>query len=253
MGAEAYHADVVATADTRTDGELVELTLAGDATAFAALYRANVRAVSRVVHDNVANREVAAELVQEVFARALERLASLREPDRFRPWLLTIARHAVVDQHRHRGRNPVESLEDAVGEPAQRGPSTEEVAELTELAELVAGCVAGLSRRDATAIALVTHLGFSPADVAAALGVTPGAAKVIVHRARQRLRDALALELMVRRHGPSCPEFSGMDPDDVVALARHLRSCPACTDQVIAEIALYGSEPEPLDVHPTPL
>lgn len=242
---------VVTTADTRTDGELVELTLKGDATAFATLYRANVGAVRRVVHDNVGNREVAAELVQEVFARALERLASLREPDRFRPWLLTIARHAVVDQHRFRGRNPVDSLEsESVKEPAQKGPSTEEVAELTELADLVAGCVAGLSRRDATAIALVTHLGFSPADVAAALGVTPGAAKVIVHRARQRLRDALALELMVRRQGPSCEEFSGLDPSDMVALARHLRSCPSCADQVVAEIALYGSEPEALDADP---
>ncbi len=243
---------MVATADTRTDGELVELTLGGDAAAFATLYRANVRAVSRVVHDNVADRELAAELVQEVFARALERLATLREPDRFRPWLLAIARHAVVDQHRLRGRNPVDSLDDESAiEPAQKGPSTEEVAELTELAELVAGCVAGLSRRDATAIALVTHLGFSPADVAAALGVTPGTAKVIVHRARQRLRDALALELMVRRQGARCPQFSALDPGDVVALARHLRACPACAGQVIAEVALYGSEPEPLDTHPT--
>jgi RNA polymerase sigma-70 factor (ECF subfamily) len=245
---------VVATADTRTDGELVELTLGGDTAAFATLYRANVRAVSRLVRDNVANPEVAAELVQEVFARALERLASLREPDRFRPWLLAIARHAVIDQHRYRGRNPVDSLDDErVQEPAQRGPSTEEVAELTELAELVAGCVAGLSRRDATAIALVTHLGFAPADVAAALGVTPGTAKVIVHRARRRLRDALALELMVRRRGPTCPQFSSIDPCQVVALGRHLRVCPACADQVVAEISLYGSEPEPLDAHPAPL
>jgi len=244
---------VVTTADTRTDGELVELALAGDATAFASLYRANVRAVSRVVHDNVANRDVAADLVQEVFARALERLSTLREPDRFRPWLLAIARHAVVDQHRSRARNPVGLDEESLAEPAQRGPSMEEVAELTELAELVAGCVAGLSRRDATAIGLVTHLGFSPADVAAALGVTPGTAKVIVHRARHRLRDALSLELMVRRRGPTCPAFSAIDPGDVVALGRHLRACSGCVDQVAAEISLYGSEPEPLDPHPATL
>ncbi len=243
---------MVASADTRTDAELVASTLGGDSAAFAELYRANVRAVGRVVHDNVGNREVAAELVQEVFARALERLSTLREPDRFRPWLLAIARHLVVDQHRIAGRHPVASLvTESFLEPPQSGPTTEETAELADLADLVAGCVAGLSQRDATAIALVTHLGFSPADVAQALGVTTGAAKVIVHRARQRLRAALALELMVRRRAPSCPAFAAIPKGDAVAQARHLRTCEDCADQVVAEISLYGSEPEALDAHPS--
>lgn len=233
-----------------TEGDLVRLALAGDTAAFASLYRANVGAVNRVVRSGVSNAEAAADIVQDVFVKALERLASLREPDRFRPWLLSIARHAVVDRHRFAGRTPTTSLDgDFADEPVDAGPSSDELAELSELASLVAGCVAGLSQRDAVAVSMVTHLGLGPPEVAVALGVSRETAKVIVHRARRRLRDALALELMVRRRGPGCPAFDALDPDDLVATARHVRSCPVCALLVEGEVQLYGSEPQTLDPH----
>lgn len=239
------------TAPAPTPGSLVKLARAGDTAAFASLYRANVALVSRVVGEGIGDPEAAADIVQDVFVKALERLVTLREPESFRPWLLSITRHTVVDRHRSAGRSSTTSL-DAVrtAEPADAGPSTEELAELSELAGLVAGCVAGLSPRDATALSMVTHLGMGPAEVAGALGVSRGTAKVIVHRARYRLRDALALELMVRRQGPGCRQFDALPADDVAAGARHLRSCAKCVDLVQAEIQLYGSEAEAL--HPDP-
>src|SRR5205823_5369007 len=79
------------------------------------------------------------------------------------------------------------------------------------------------------------------------LGVTRQTAKVIIHRARYRLRDALALELMVRRLQPGCAIFDALE-DDVIAASRHVRTCPACEELVAAEIELYASEPEAL--HP---
>jgi len=227
------------------------MALAGDTAAFASLYRANVGVVSRVVQGGVSNPEAAADIVQDVFVKALERLDSLREPDRFRPWLLSIARHAVVDRHRSAGRAPTSSLDaEWAVEPVDDARSATELAELSELACLVAGCVAGLSTRDATAVSMVTHLGLGPTEVALALGVSHDTAKVIVHRARRRLRDAMALELMVRRKGPGCPVFDALDVDDLLGLGRHVRSCPACTELVEAEVQLYGSEPEALDPHP---
>lgn len=60
-----------------------------------------------------------------------------------------------------------------------------------------------LSGRDVTALNLVGHLGLAPAEIAATLGVTQGAAKVIVHRARQRLRDAL-----LEPHLPAAPPLN---------------------------------------------
>jgi RNA polymerase sigma factor (sigma-70 family) len=222
--------------------DLVRHALGGDPAAFTALYRANVGAVTHIVRDTVSDPQAAADLVQETFARALEKLGSLREPERFRPWLMTIARNAVRDRHRSSGRVRVESLDDeASPDPADPGPSTEELAELAELADLVTGCVAGLSLRDATAISMLTHLGLTPKEIAPSLGVSAGTAKVIVPRARHRLRDALALELMVRRLAPGCPEFERLGLEDLAAAGRHVRICSECERLVRSEVELYDA------------
>lgn len=225
--------------DATCDAELVHAVLDGDVDAFSALYRAHVRAVHGVISFNVREPESAADLVQEVFTRALERLPALRQPSRFRPWLLAIARNAAIDQRRQRGR--VDRLDDDSVEGLaadQRGP--DESVELAELARLVNGCVAGLSRRDATVVALVTHLGYSSSDVARVIGVSPNAAKVIVHRARRRLRDTLVLQLLVRRQAATCPDLRVLlATGPVVAAARHVRTCPECVLAAEHEIELF--------------
>ena len=181
---------------------LVAAVLAGDMDAFATLYRAHVRSVAAAVRDNVRDPETVADVVQDVFVKALERLSSLRDPELFGPWLMAIARHAAVDHRRGRARGPVIVEQDA--DPAATSPGPDTLAELGELAGLVRTCVAALPPRDATALTLVTQLGFGPADIAQSLNVTPGTAKVILHRARNRLRHALALELLVRRRAGGC-------------------------------------------------
>jgi len=40
-------------------------------------------------------------------------------------------------------------------------------------------------------VSMVVHLGFGPDEVAAALGISRGNVKVVLHRARRRLRAAL--------------------------------------------------------------
>lgn len=172
---------------------LVEKVRGGDMGAFTTLYRAHVGAVNMAVRDNVHDSHAAADVTQEVFVRALERLDGLRQPDRFRPWLLSIARHAAIDHRRARAGAP-EPL-DAVHEPIEPGSGPEALAELDELVGLLRGGVARLSVRDATALTLATQFGLTPTEMAAALGVTPGTAKVVLCRARRRLRQALADQL----------------------------------------------------------
>jgi RNA polymerase sigma-70 factor (ECF subfamily) len=223
-----------------SDGELVERVRGGDASAFAVLYRAHAGAVRRAVSDKLRSRDTIDDAVQDTFARALQNLARLRSPERFRPWLLAIARHVAIDQQRAQSRERSLGDDAAASLPSpDRGP--DEAAELAELARLVEGCVVTLSPRDATAVALVTHLGLTPAEVAVALGVSVGSAKVIVHRARRRLRNALALEFMVRSPQLGCDALrSLLDVDAFVAAARHLQRCPTCFGDARREVGLYG-------------
>lgn len=232
-------------AETGGDRALVDAVRAGNSDAFSALYRAHVGAVRAAVRDNVHDPEGVADVVQDTFARALERLPSLRDPERFRPWLLSIARHAAIDHRRGRQRSKIDDDADT-GEMQSIGPDPGELAELSELAELVNGCVGGLSNRDATAISLVTRFGFSPSDVAVALGISTGAAKVVVHRARRRLRDALTLELNVRANSQACETLARLcKQDDLLAAARHVRSCDLCVGAALTELSLYDMNAQP--------
>jgi RNA polymerase sigma factor (sigma-70 family) len=230
----------------RSDAELVAAVRSGEARAFADLYREHVDAVRRVAHHLVGDSDATADAVQDTFARALQHLDDLREPERFRPWLLAIARHAATDQLRARKRlTPLDRSHDEL--LAASGPGPESVAEIRELADQVQGCVAGLSTRDAAAVTMVTQLGFTPAQVANALGVTQGAAKVIVHRARRRLRNALALQLMVEQPGLACEEFQKLLADDPLTASKHIESCVTCLDRAGAEVIPSGLGAEAAD------
>jgi len=241
---------MVAVALPRSDAELVEAVRAGDTKAFSELYRTYSGAVRAVAASQIRDPDAVADVVQDTFVRALRRLGTLNDPTRFRPWLLSIARHLATDHLRTRGR--VVSLDEEVLESApDKGRDPGLLAELRELAQQVEGCVTGLSRRDATALAMVTHLGFTPEQVAAALGLTPGAAKVVVHRARRRLRHALVLQVMVRQPELACAELQGLLDGDPLAAAKHVETCQACVGSAAGEVMVFeltetgGTAPAP--------
>lgn len=175
------------------DAGLVRRCAAGDARAFEDLHRRYVKVVTSVVANETRRAADVNDIVQEAFTLAWRRIASLREPERFRPWLLQIARRAVIDHARRAARRPAldgdDDLQLATYESPEPGP--DDLQELHELAHRVQGALAGLSRRDATAITLAAQFGFGPAEIAAAIGTTPNTAKVVLHRARQRLRAAI--------------------------------------------------------------
>lgn len=173
-----------------TDAWLVDRARERDDDAFAELYRRHERAARRALSDNVHDPERIHELVQECFLRAHTRLHALREPARFRPWLLQIARNAAIDDLRTRSHLRLEPIDEQLfaDDESDRPDVT---AELEALAVAVRSGMAALSGRDAAAISMVVHLGFGPAEVAAALGISYGNAKVVLHRARGRLREAL--------------------------------------------------------------
>ena len=224
--------------DADDEVRLVELVRVGDARAFAVLYDRYGRLVERVARDHVHDAESVADVAQEVFTRALERLATLRDPSRFRPWLLAITRNAAIDYRRRVQHAPGSTADPPELRATDPGP--DELVELGELGELVRSCVAGLSIRDATAVAMVTYLGFSSAEIAGALGLTPNAAKVVVHRARARLRQALGLQLLARRRLAPCDAFVTLfESGELLAAARHTDRCKACSAAVEVEVAAY--------------
>ncbi len=223
------------------DGELVAAVRAGDTAAFSELYRAHAGTVHRVVAAMLKEPAAAADVVQEAFVRALERIGTLHEPERFRSWLLAIARHCAVDTLRQQSRVGTLDEREADRLPEQAsGPDV--VAELSELAGFLKRSMVALSTRDATAVFLVTQLGYAPAEVAKVLGVSAGTAKVVIHRARRRLRDAVMMEVLVRREAGGCAALRAyVEAGDATGAGRHLRSCGECAVAARDELHLFDS------------
>jgi RNA polymerase sigma-70 factor (ECF subfamily) len=103
--------------DLMTDAERVARTLAGDREAFGRLYDRYARLVRAVAFG--AGRDPAAvqDVTQESFLRAFRQLPTLRAPDRFGPWVVSIARQVVREHRRRRRLEPL----DAPHEPAATG------------------------------------------------------------------------------------------------------------------------------------
>ena len=100
----ADHATAAAEAAQADEAELIRRSVRGDRTAFGELYRRRARLVVALCYDATGRLDVAADLAQEVFLVAHRQLPRLRQPERFGPWLVTIARRTANQWRRSERR-----------------------------------------------------------------------------------------------------------------------------------------------------
>lgn len=192
--------------------------------------RSTSPSVRRLLAAQVSDPHDVADLLQEVYLRALRGLPGLSTPTQFKPWLNTIARNLVRDHYRGRSRRPTLTVAQHDDHAAVDEVTTEDLVELRELSTKVEQGLGRLPASDAVLLAMVTVLGFTPTDIAGVLGMTPNAAKVAVHRARTRLRQALLFEEVAPKRVRRCDDFDALlGANQIVEAALHARACPSCT------------------------
>jgi RNA polymerase sigma-70 factor (ECF subfamily) len=91
--------------DQPTNDDLVRRAIAGDVAAFGSLYDRTVRLVRAVAAD--AGPDAADDVTHDAFLRAYRTLKRLRDPARFAPWLVGIARLVVLERRRARRFDPL--------------------------------------------------------------------------------------------------------------------------------------------------
>ncbi len=186
-----------------TDDMLVAQVRGGDREAFSQLYRRHVGAVRLAVGDKVRDPEIRADLVQEAFLRAFSSIDRLQDPRKFRAWVLQIGRNLGFD-HLRKHKTIIESLGDSLDtEIEATDPDPGELYECAEAASRLRNGMARLSSRDATVMSMSVQFGFGPAEIADALGITPNNAKVVLFRARKRLRLAVDLDQEQMQDSPA--------------------------------------------------
>lgn len=208
----------------------VRAAVAGERGAFEQVMTATSPSVRRLLSAQVGDPHDVADLLQEVYLRALRGLPGLASAQQFKPWLNTIARNLVRDHYRGRSRRPSTPVAQHDDHAAVDDVTTEDLVELRELSARVERGLGLLPASDAVLLAMVTQLGFTPTDIAGVLDMTPNAAKVAVHRARNRLRQTLVFEEVTPKRVRRCVNFDALlTGQKVVEAALHARSCEVCT------------------------
>ncbi|HEX5116106.1 MAG TPA: RNA polymerase sigma factor [Pseudonocardiaceae bacterium] len=159
---------------------------------FRGLYDAHRAAVHAYFVGRTGDRWVAADLMQEVFLRAWQRLAELRgrSADGQRAWLFTVARNLSVDVHRHE-RSKADAVAALRREPAVVAPSAHTAVVAADRVAIVGDAIAALPEHQRVALALATS-GLNSAEIATALGVPAGTVRYRLSDARKTLAGALA-------------------------------------------------------------
>lgn len=169
--------------------ELVEAARRGDPGAFEQIVRATYRQVYTLALRILGNPEDAADVTQNVYIRAMRGIRSFRGDANAETWLHRIATNAALNHLRDRKRAAIavepETLEAAAGPVADR---TDERIDAQE----VERALGRLTPAQRAAVVLKDVYGWTCAEIAKEMGVTEGAAKVRLFRARQRLADELA-------------------------------------------------------------
>jgi RNA polymerase sigma-70 factor (ECF subfamily) len=163
-------------------------------TDFDSLYRQHARQVFTYALSLSGDRTVADDITAETFVRlwgARERVDLTTVVG----YLLTIARHLYLEglrQAKRRGELPAEVQDGA--------PSHHQVTEDRAELALVLADLQSLPEPDRSAVLMRAHEELSYEHIGRALGTSAGAAKVRVHRARQRL----AARRLARRSKMPC-------------------------------------------------
>jgi len=174
---------------TQVDDSLasaVAQATAGDEVAFARIVRAHHTDMTRVCFVICGDVDLADEAVGAAWPIVWRKLGSLRDPNRLRPWLVSVAANEARQLLRRQRRRSVvelsvaESLNPTAGDPSGRTDDLD-----------LANALARLDPEDRTLLALRYVAGFDSSELARATGRSASGTRARLGRLLARLRTEL--------------------------------------------------------------
>ena len=238
------------------DAALVVAARGGDQQAFGRLFDRWFDPVHDIAWRIVRDRDVAAEVAQDVFLVAWQGLGDLEQPGSFGGWVRRIARNRALNRldRERRSRPDGEAAAAALDRGAPDVDMTAALGE-REQNELVWAAAAALGERDASLLDLHLRHGMGAPEIAAELGVTPNNAHQLLHRLKGKLGGAIRAWVLWRGGGTPC---AGLDravadagvttfgAEAVRVVDRHAKGCATCEERRtlrLAPEALFAAIP----------
>jgi RNA polymerase sigma-70 factor, ECF subfamily len=191
-----------------SDEELLRRLRAGDERAFVTLVERYNGSMLRLALSFVPSRAVAEEVVQDTWVAVLRGLAGFEGRSSLRTWIFTI----LVNRARTTGSREQRTIPVAdtgpVVDASRFGPDgawssppelwieeAEDRIEAGKLTDLLRSAIDGLPDRQREVVVLRDVEGMSSAEVCSALAISEANQRVLLHRGRGKLRQALESEL----------------------------------------------------------
>ena len=201
-------------AEATSDEALVGLVRTGDREAFAGLVERYKRGIANFIGASVRNPADAADLTQETFLRAYAHLGSFNPSlGKFSTWIYHIARNVVRTHLGKQQRRPAtqempedQTLENFIADSSRDSDPAEGILRSEAERELRAA-LAELPERTRTVLALRYFDNLEYHAIAAALGLSLGNVKTLIHRGkialaqRMRSRESVALDTVKAKGG----------------------------------------------------
>jgi len=140
----------------------------------------------------LANHEDAADVCQEAWVRALERIEECRDPDRFAGWLLRIVRNRALNYAQYRKVRSTETLAAAFGPEGPPGGVRPDAGLRRErLRTVLARAIAQLTSGQREVLLLHDLAGWRHRAIAECLDMSEVACRQHLFQARTRMRKLL--------------------------------------------------------------
>jgi RNA polymerase sigma-70 factor (ECF subfamily) len=187
--------------------ELVRAAQEGDPAALEDLISGSYRAAYTLALRLMGNPDDAAECTQEAYIRMVRGLKKFREVGAFPTWLFKIVSNVCMTEMRKRSRRDLPIDIDAPDVPERQPlidqPDTADAADKA-LGKIfwdeLEGKVQALPEAYRSVVVLRDVYGLSGEETGEILGISPGAVKVRLHRARRQLRDELVEQFPEWQH-----------------------------------------------------
>lgn len=170
------------------EDELVRRARIGDRDALDALVSRHHAVAYRVALGQTRDPDLAADVTQSAFLKAMGALDRFRGEARFRTWLLSIVTNEARSVLRKQGRRRESALDDVGPVWDQRTPVDDDVVRSQE-AERARRLLARLPEKQRLAVQLRVDEGLSFREVGELIDSSEGAARVNYHHGIRKLRE----------------------------------------------------------------